>query len=68
MSEQLAENQKSLLVIRTPISEECSVSIYFSSQDGRPMSLSEWAQLKQFIELISEMCVGQEEKARAADA
>jgi hypothetical protein len=47
-------------MIRARLSEDGSVSIYFSSQDGRPMSLSEWAQLKQFIELISKMCVKQE--------
>jgi hypothetical protein len=60
VSEQLLENQKSLLLIRTPLSEDGTVSIYFSSQDGRLMGLSEWSQLKQFIELISEMCVKQE--------
>ena len=66
MSEQLPENQKSLLVIRTPLSEAGFISIHFSSQDGRPMSLSEWTHLKQLIELISKMCVKQ--KARAAAA
>ena len=68
MSEQLAENQKSLLVIRTPLSEECSVSIYFSSQDGRPMNLSEWSNLKLLIELTSKMCITQGEKVREAAA
>jgi hypothetical protein len=68
MTDLLAENQKSLLVIRTPLSEAGFVSIYFSSQDGRPMSLSEWTHLKQLIELISKMCVKQEEKTRAAAA
>jgi hypothetical protein len=68
VTELLPESQKSLLMIRAPLSEDGSVSIYFSSQDGRPMSLSEWAHLKQFIEMISEMCVRQEEKVRAADA
>jgi hypothetical protein len=62
VSEQLLENEKSLLLIRTPLSEDGTVSIYFSSLDGRAMSLSEWSQLKQFIELISKMCVKQEEK------
>jgi hypothetical protein len=68
LSEQLAENEKSLLVIRTPLSGECSVSIYFSSQDGRPMNLSEWSRLKQLIELVSKMCITQEEKIREAAA
>ena len=68
MTEQLPENQKPLLVIRAPLSEEGFVSIYFSSQDGRLMSLSEWSHLKQLIELISKMCVKQDEKVRAAAA
>jgi hypothetical protein len=56
VSAELPANQKSLLVIRTPLSEAGFISIYFSSLDGRAMSLSEWSHLKQFIELISEMC------------
>jgi hypothetical protein len=42
------------------------VSIYFSSQDGRTMSLSEWSNLKQFIELTSKVCVKDEANAQAA--
>ena len=68
VSEQLLENQKSLLLVRTPLSEDGTVSIYFSSQDGRPMSLSEWSHLKQLIELVSKMCITQEGKAREAAA
>ena len=68
MTELLLENQKSLLVIRTPLSEDGFVSIYFSSQEGRPMSSSEWSHLKQLIEMISKMCITQEEKVRAAAA
>jgi len=68
VTELLPGDQKSLLVIRTPLSEAGFISIYFSSQDGRPMSLSEWSHLKQVIELISKMCVKQEEKIRAAAA
>ena len=68
MTELLLENQKSLLVIRTPLSEDGFVSIYFSSQDGRPMSLSEWSNLKLAIEMISKMCITQAEKVRAAAA
>jgi hypothetical protein len=44
------------------------VSIYFSSQDGRTMSLSEWSNLKQFIELTSKVCVKDEANAQAASA
>ena len=68
MTEPLSENQKSLLVIRAPLSGDGFVSIYFSSQDGRMMSLSEWSNLKQLIELISKVCVKQEAKAQAASA
>jgi hypothetical protein len=68
MTEPLPENQKTLLVIRGPLSGDSFVSIYFSSQDGRMMSLSEWSNLKQLIELISKVCVKQEVKALAAAA
>ena len=68
MTELLLENKKSQLVIRTPLSEDGFVSIYFSSQDGRLMSLSEWSNLKLVIEMISKMCITQEEKVRAAAA
>ena len=56
MTEPLSENQKSLLVIRAPLSGNGFVSIYFSSQDERMMSLSEWSHLKKLIELTSKMC------------
>jgi hypothetical protein len=68
MTEPLPENQKTLLVIRAPLSGDGFVSIYFSSQDGRTMNLSEWSNLKQLIELISKVCVKQEAKAQAAAA
>jgi hypothetical protein len=68
MTEPLSENQKSLLVIRAPLSGDGFVSIYFSSENGRMMSLSEWSNLKQLIELISKVCVKQEVKAQAAAA
>jgi hypothetical protein len=68
MTDPLSENQKSLLVIRAPLSGDGFVSIYFSSQDERMMSLSEWSNLKQLIELISKVCVKQEVKAQAAAA
>jgi hypothetical protein len=56
MTDPLSENQKSLLVIRAPLSGDGFVSIYFSSQDERMMSLSEWSHLKKLIELTSKMC------------
>jgi hypothetical protein len=69
MTDLLPENQKSLLVLRAPLSDDGFVSIYFSSQDGRLMGLSEWSHLKLLIEIISKMCVTQqEENARPAAA
>jgi hypothetical protein len=67
MTEPLSENQKTLLVIRAPLSEDGFVSIYFSSQDERMMNLSEWSNLKQFIELISKVCE-KETKVQVAGA
>jgi hypothetical protein len=69
MTDLLPENQKPLLVLRAPLSDDGFVSIYFSSQDGRLMGLSEWSHLKLLIEIISKMCVTQqEENARPAAA
>ena len=68
MTEPLSEHQTSMLVLRAPLSEDGFVSIYFSSQDGRTMSLSEWSNLKQFIELTSKVCVKDEANAQAASA
>ena len=68
MTEPLQEQQTSVLVLRAPLSEDGFVSIYFSSQDGRTMSLSEWSNLKQFIELTSKVCVKDEANAQAASA
>jgi hypothetical protein len=69
MTDLLPENQKPLLVLRAPLSDDGIVSIYFSSQDGRLMGLSEWSHLKLLIEIISKMCVTQqEETARTAAA
>ena len=69
MTDLQPENPKPLLVFRAPLSDDGFVSIYFSSQDGRLMGLSEWSHLKLLIEIISKMCVEQpEEKARPAAA
>ena len=57
MTDLLSENQKTLLVTRAPLSQDGFVSIYFSSEEGRQMSLSEWSHLKRLIEMISEMSV-----------
>jgi hypothetical protein len=68
MTEPLPEQQTSVLVLRAPLSEDGFVSIYFSSRDGRLMSLPEWSHLKQLIELTSKMCVKDEANAQAAGA
>jgi hypothetical protein len=66
MSEQLPEQQKTLLVIRSPLSEDGFVSIYFSSRDGRLMSEEEWWNLRQLIELTNKLCVKQQARGQAA--
>ena len=68
MTEPLAEQQASVLVLCAPLSEDGFVSIYFSSRDGRLMSLSELSHLKQFIELTSKVCAKDEANAQAASA
>jgi len=58
--------QKSVLVIRAPLSEDGYASIYFSSSDGRLLTEREWWNLKQVLELASKVCVKSEAKAQAA--
>jgi hypothetical protein len=60
--------QKSTLVIRVPLSEESFASIYFSNNDGKPMTAREWWHLKQVVELASRAFLKPEEKAQAAAA
>jgi hypothetical protein len=66
MSEQLPEQQKTLLVIRSPLSEDGFVSVYFSSRDGRLMNEEEWWNLRQLIELTNKVCVKQQARGQAA--
>lgn len=66
MSEQVPEQQKPLLVIRAPLSEDGFVSIYFSSRDGRLMNEEEWWNLKQLIELTNKVCVKQQARSQTA--
>jgi hypothetical protein len=61
-------DQKSMLVIRVPLSEEGYASIYFSNNEGRPMTAREWWHLKQVVELASRAFLKPEEKAQAAAA
>jgi hypothetical protein len=60
--------QKNVLIIRAPLSEDGYASIYFSSSDGRPMNEREWWNLKQVVELASQFFVKQEGKAQSAIA
>jgi hypothetical protein len=66
MPEPLPEHQKTQLVIRSPLSTDGFVSIYFSSPDGRLMSEEEWWNLRQLIELTNKVCVKQQARAQSA--
>lgn len=67
MSDNHLNEQKSILVVRAPLSSDGFVSIHFSSADGRLMNDREWWHLKQVIELASRAFV-KDEKERAAAA
>jgi hypothetical protein len=60
--------QKSVLVIRAPLSDDGYASIYFSSSDGRLLTEREWWNLKQVIELASKVAIKAESKTQAAAA
>jgi hypothetical protein len=67
MADNQAE-QKNVLIIRAPLSENGYASIYFSTSDGRPMNEREWWNLKQVVELASQFFVKQEARAQSAIA
>lgn len=67
MSDNQAE-QKNVLIIRAPLSEDGYASIYFSSSEGRPMNEREWWNLKQVVELASQFFVKQEGRETAQSA
>ena len=67
MSDNNMNEQKSILVVRAPLSSDGFVSIHFSSSEGRLMNEREWWHLKQVIELASRAFV-KEEKERASAA
>jgi len=68
MSDNQLLEQKSILVIRAPLSEDGYASIYFSSSEGRLLTEREWWNLKQVIELASKVAVRAEPKVQAAAA
>jgi hypothetical protein len=69
VSDNNVSEQKSILVVRAPLSSDGFVSIHFSSSEGRLMNEREWWHLKQVIELASRAFVKEErEKERASAA
>ena len=68
MSDNQNAEQKNVLIIRAPLSEDGYASIYFSSSDGRPMNEREWWNLKQVVELASQFFVKEEARAHSAAA
>lgn len=62
MADNQYAEQKSMLVIRVPLSEESYASIYFSNHEGRPMNAREWWHLKQVVELASHAFMKPEER------
>jgi hypothetical protein len=66
MPEPLPEHQKTQLIVRSPLSADGFVSIYFSSPEGRLMNEEEWWNLTQLIELTNKVCI--KPQARAVSA
>jgi hypothetical protein len=66
MPEPLPEHQKTQLILRSPLSTDGSVSIYFSSPEGRLMSEEEWWNLRQLVELANKVCIKQQVRAQSA--
>jgi hypothetical protein len=66
MSEPLPEHQKTQLIVRSPLSTEGFVSIYFTSPEGRLMNEEEWWNLRQLVELTNKVCIKQQANAQSA--
>ena len=66
MHESLPEQQKTQLIVRSPLSTEGFISIYFSSPYGRLMSEEEWSNLRQLIELTNNVCIKQKAVVQSA--
>ena len=66
MPEPLPEQQKTQLIVRSPLSTEGFVSIYFSSPEGRMMTEEEWWNLRQLIELTNKVCIKPQANAQSA--
>lgn len=68
MADSQITEQKSTLVIRVPLSEDSFASIYFSNNDGRPMTAREWWHLKQVVELAGRAFAQPDEKPQVLAA
>ena len=66
MADSLPENQKTQLLVRSPLSTDGYVSIYFSSPEGRLMTEEEWWNLRQLIELTNKVCIKPQARAQSA--
>ena len=66
MPEPLPEHQKTQLILRSPLSTDGSVSVYFSSPEGRLMTEEEWWNLRQLVELTNKVCIKQQTRAQSA--
>ena len=66
MPEPLPEREKTQLILRSPVSTEGFVSIYFSSPEGRLMSEEEWWNLRQLVEMTNKVCVKQHAQGQSA--
>jgi len=66
MPDPLLEQQKTQLVVRSPLSADGFISIYFSSPEGRLMSEEEWANLNEIVELTNRVCIKPGARAQSA--
>lgn len=66
MADSLPESQKTQLLVRSPLSTDGYVSIYFSSPEGRLMTEEEWWNLRQIIELTNKVCIKPQARAQSA--
>jgi hypothetical protein len=67
MTDTPSSEQKTVLVIRSPLSVDGYVSIYFSSSDGRLLNEREWWNLKQVVEVASKISVKPEATLKQHD-
>ncbi|MFY9531113.1 MAG: hypothetical protein WAR24_19580 [Candidatus Acidiferrales bacterium] len=67
MTDTQSSEQKTVLVIRSQLSVDGYVSIYFSSSDGRLLNEREWRNLKQVVEVASQVSVKPEAMLKQHD-